>query len=560
MIPSSSKKPQVVLKHKSPRQPQASKSQQNSNTRIKPVAKIPSSRQDSSSNWRALLQSQGKSVKEPPPSTQSNEAPKASVSKNASSSTAAVTVAKDTKRFRNSASVESRSDAGDRPRSLSQTRSHSKLSMASASETASSVGTDNFETESEADTSIAQQDQSQRVKQEFRALGLSNSKASQRPSRTAERAAKFAANAIRKIPGVGLNEFGFFDYSHYGVLRTPIIPAHEEFMTDTGIIAMDCEMVGVGPMKESALARVSIVNEYGFCLYDKFVKPKMEVTDYRTQYSGIRENDLKNATPFQIVAKEVASLLKSHILVGHSLKSDLAVLYLSHPKARTRDTAMYFKKILHTKTPKLKTLVKKILEVEIQQGEHNSIVDAQATMALYRLCQKDWEIQVRQSNRGINILKQALDELRELNEACAAEAQKSVATQVPPPRVIPWYETEENVPIYMNHVPASVPPQALNSFPMENYVPCYNNVPINMPIYPVSQPIPVPSVPHYNAFNTMPVQPTPYPNHNFGPSRTYMLHPHIQAHPHHQLPTFMEPPMIFPVYPIPYYPMPYVHM
>lgn len=65
-------------------------------------------------------------------------------------------------------------------------------------------------------------------------------------------------------------------------------------MVDTAIIAMDCEMVGVGPSNESALARVSIVNMYGFCLYDKFVKPKVEVTDYRTQYSGIRENDLKN--------------------------------------------------------------------------------------------------------------------------------------------------------------------------------------------------------------------------------------------------------------------------
>ncbi|ODM93975.1 RNA exonuclease 4 [Orchesella cincta] len=115
--------------------------------------------------------------------------------------------------------------------------------------------------------------------------------------------------------------------------------------------------------------------------------------------------------PFE-TGKEVSSIIKSHILVGHSLKHDFAVLYFTHPKARTRDTADYFKKILHTKTPALRTLTKKILGVEIQQGEHSPIIDAQATMALYRICQKDWEHSVRQKNRGVDILKQTLDEFK----------------------------------------------------------------------------------------------------------------------------------------------------
>lgn len=33
--------------------------------------------------------------------------------------------------------------------------------------------------------------------------------------------------------------------------------------SDTPVVAIDCEMVGVGPNKESALARISIVNYYG---------------------------------------------------------------------------------------------------------------------------------------------------------------------------------------------------------------------------------------------------------------------------------------------------------
>ena len=58
---------------------------------------------------------------------------------------------------------------------------------------------------------------------------------------------------------------------------------------------MDCEMVGVGyGGKDSILARVSIVNHFGNCIYDKYVKPREKVTDYRTAVSGIRPKDIEH--------------------------------------------------------------------------------------------------------------------------------------------------------------------------------------------------------------------------------------------------------------------------
>lgn len=52
-------------------------------------------------------------------------------------------------------------------------------------------------------------------------------------------------------------------------------------------------MVGVGPQgDESMLARVSLVNQFGKCVYDKYVKPTQPVTDYRTAVSGIRPENL----------------------------------------------------------------------------------------------------------------------------------------------------------------------------------------------------------------------------------------------------------------------------
>ncbi|GAA5924894.1 hypothetical protein JCM3775_006311 [Rhodotorula graminis] len=159
-------------------------------------------------------------------------------------------------------------------------------------------------------------------------------------------------------------------------------------------LAIDCEMVGVGPEGvESTLARVSIVNYHGSTILDRFVRPRERVTDYRTWVSGVREEDLRNAPSFQEVQKEVAALIKDRILIGHALSNDTQVLLLSHPWHMTRDTSKYapLQGLAKTKRPGLKNLAKLALGVDIQAGEHSSVTDARATMALYRTQKSAWE-------------------------------------------------------------------------------------------------------------------------------------------------------------------------
>ena len=60
---------------------------------------------------------------------------------------------------------------------------------------------------------------------------------------------------------------------------------------NTGILALDCETVGVEKWGKfttirrsnefNNLARVSIVNQKGDCIYDRYVKPTQEVKEYR---------------------------------------------------------------------------------------------------------------------------------------------------------------------------------------------------------------------------------------------------------------------------------------
>ncbi|XP_076850487.1 RNA exonuclease 4 [Brachyhypopomus gauderio] len=168
----------------------------------------------------------------------------------------------------------------------------------------------------------------------------------------------------------------------------------------TRAVAIDCEMVGVGPDgEESMLARVSLVNQFGKCVYDKYVQPTERVTDYRTAVSGIRPADIENAEDFKTVQQEVAQILEGRILVGHAIHNDLKILLLDHPKKNIRDTQKYkpFKKIANSGRPALRVLCKKVLNVKVQQGEHSSVQDAQATMRLYTLVKKQWEAELKAS-------------------------------------------------------------------------------------------------------------------------------------------------------------------
>ncbi|GMF11102.1 unnamed protein product [Phytophthora lilii] len=115
-----------------------------------------------------------------------------------------------------------------------------------------------------------------------------------------------------------------------------------EWVENSQILAMDCEMVGVGLSgKTSVLARCSIVDYDGNVVYDKHVRPVEKVTDFRTHVSGIKASSLRHAIPFAQCLKEVGKIMQDKIIVGHALKNDFQALMFTPPKHLIRDTAYY---------------------------------------------------------------------------------------------------------------------------------------------------------------------------------------------------------------------------
>ena len=175
-------------------------------------------------------------------------------------------------------------------------------------------------------------------------------------------------------------------------------------------LAMDCEMVGIGADgKQSALARVSLIDWYGAVILDTFVQVPSRVTDFRTFVSGVKPKDISTRSAMDVVQcrKKVAELLRDKILVGHALKNDLDALLLNHPKENIRDTAKYrpFQRASGRnggkwRPRKLRDLVKEHLGLTIQvAGEaHDSTEDARATMDLFKRVRVPWEKELEKKN------------------------------------------------------------------------------------------------------------------------------------------------------------------
>ncbi|XP_061462902.1 interferon-stimulated 20 kDa exonuclease-like 2 [Rhineura floridana] len=171
------------------------------------------------------------------------------------------------------------------------------------------------------------------------------------------------------------------------------------------MVAIDCEMVGTGPGgRNSDLARCSVVSYYGDVMYDKYIRPLNPITNYRTRWSGIRRHHMKNAVPFKVAQKEILKILSGKIVIGHAIHNDFKALKYFHPKSLTRDTSKI--PLLNRKAgfpenepASLKRLTRQLLHRDIQVGQngHSSVEDAQATMELYKVIEREWERQLAAS-------------------------------------------------------------------------------------------------------------------------------------------------------------------
>ena len=117
------------------------------------------------------------------------------------------------------------------------------------------------------------------------------------------------------------------------------------------------------------------------------------MTEKRAHIHGIEEYMYKNAPKFEKVRKHVINLLKGKIIVGHTIRHDLEVLQISD--ASFVNIAYYSKN--HKYPEALRRLARRVLNAAIQVDTHSSIIDARATMALFRMNMRYFELRLKRN-------------------------------------------------------------------------------------------------------------------------------------------------------------------
>uniref|UniRef100_A0A4W4HB16 Exonuclease domain-containing protein n=1 Tax=Electrophorus electricus TaxID=8005 RepID=A0A4W4HB16_ELEEL len=186
------------------------------------------------------------------------------------------------------------------------------------------------------------------------------------------------------------------------------------------LVAVDCEMVGTGPGgKYSELARCSLINYYGTVIYDKYILPRLPVTDYRTRWSGITKKHLKGALSFEEARNEILHILKGKVIIGHALHNDFRAMGITVPRHMVRDTSCM--KLLRQmcgsseKEMSLKRLSSVLLKRNIQVGQqgHCSIEDSRAALDLYKLVEDQWEKSLQAHVHNLDLAPEPASSLEE---------------------------------------------------------------------------------------------------------------------------------------------------
>ncbi|KAK6090417.1 hypothetical protein P3W45_000514 [Vairimorpha bombi] len=151
--------------------------------------------------------------------------------------------------------------------------------------------------------------------------------------------------------------------------------------TEYFLVAIDLEMVTTKIGKE--VGRVSIVDNIGNVLYDKFVKPVNIVINYETEFSGLNKQILNDGITVSTMRSEIQEIIgKNTTILGHGLENDLTALGMYHD--RIIDTSYLF---LSTESRRvsLQQLARTYLKTAIHDGSHCSVIDATICLKLLSL-------------------------------------------------------------------------------------------------------------------------------------------------------------------------------
>lgn len=157
-------------------------------------------------------------------------------------------------------------------------------------------------------------------------------------------------------------------------------------------IDVECVATGAG-VDDRDVARIAVVNEDEDVAFDQHVMPDKPIVSYLTQLTGISESNLVGAPSLaEAMVKLRAILPRDSVIVGQSIKKDLEWLGLVQGEdyKQAFDVANLFRIPMQSKNGtiryrffSLRHVAKYLLGHDIQEADHDPVIDAKYAMKIF---------------------------------------------------------------------------------------------------------------------------------------------------------------------------------
>ncbi|KAL3666026.1 hypothetical protein V7S43_008819 [Phytophthora oleae] len=159
--------------------------------------------------------------------------------------------------------------------------------------------------------------------------------------------------------------------------------------------AIDVECVATGSgTNDRDVARIAVVDEDEKVVFDQYVKPTKAIVSYLTQLTGITESNLEEAPDLEEALIQLKSILPvESVIVGQSIKKDLEWLTLQKPTDYKGefDVADLFRLpmqstngVVRYRYFSLRHVAKYLLGHDIQEADHDPVIDARYAMKVFK--------------------------------------------------------------------------------------------------------------------------------------------------------------------------------
>ncbi|ETI36963.1 hypothetical protein F441_16920 [Phytophthora nicotianae CJ01A1] len=159
--------------------------------------------------------------------------------------------------------------------------------------------------------------------------------------------------------------------------------------------AIDVECVATGNgTNDRDVARIAVVDEDEKVVFDQYVKPTKPIVSYLTQLTGITESNLKDAPDLKEALVRLKAILPvESVIVGQSIKKDLEWLTLQKPTDYKGefDVADLFRLpmqstngVVRYRYFSLRHVAKYLLGQDIQEADHDPVIDARYAMKVFK--------------------------------------------------------------------------------------------------------------------------------------------------------------------------------